>query len=100
MTVAQTLQVVYGLVNNVKVVIDSAPRLIPSFPYFSVTCPLVDGEVSMDGFRQALGTFLPPPMSLSTDRDILVTMQGTAIEINKMMRSWSICPVIIVGIRF
>jgi len=29
MTVAQTLQVVYGLVNNVKVVIDSAPSLIP-----------------------------------------------------------------------
>jgi hypothetical protein len=31
MTVAQTLQVVYGLVNNVKMVIDSAPRLISQF---------------------------------------------------------------------
>ena len=28
MTVTQTLQIVYGLVNNVKMVMDSTPRLL------------------------------------------------------------------------
>ncbi|KAI9454796.1 hypothetical protein F5148DRAFT_415059 [Russula earlei] len=39
MTVAQTLEVVYGLVNNVKLVME-------------------DGKASTDGIRQALGVFL------------------------------------------
>jgi len=33
-------------------------------PYVSLKWLLLDGKVSTDGFRQALGTFLPAPISL------------------------------------
>jgi hypothetical protein len=55
-TAAQTLEVVYGLVKNVSVVIDGEqihlPGHSPCRPSFGL-----DGRVSVDGVREALGTF-------------------------------------------
>jgi hypothetical protein len=55
MTVAQTLEVVQGLVGNMKVVMDGASELIiPSHP---PTFIWADGEVSTESIRNALSKF-------------------------------------------
>ena len=57
MTVTQTLEVVYGLVNNMKSVMDSASGFLTWFGYLTEFSS-VDGTVSTDGIREALGMFL------------------------------------------
>ena len=57
MTVTQTLEVVYGLVNNVKSVMDSASGFLFWSGYLTGFSS-VDGTVSTDGIREALGMFL------------------------------------------
>ena len=58
MTVAQTLEVVHGLVNNVKVVMNGMQLIL----YWLMSCDLgtvfADGKASMDGIRKALGILL------------------------------------------
>lgn len=66
MTVTQTLEVVYGLVNNVKLVMDSTPGFAVLIRGISLNCPLIDGDMSTDGIRQALGMFLPIHCSLTS----------------------------------
>ena len=54
LTIAQTLQVVHGLVNNVKVVMDGMQ--VPPAPRQLLTGLFrADGKASTDDMRQALG---------------------------------------------
>ena len=54
MTATQTMEVVYGLFNNMKVVMDGAEHCL-TFPSLYVEiCPL-DGKASIDNIREALG---------------------------------------------
>ena len=53
-TATQTLEVVYGLVKNIKVVMDGAHSLL--FLDAFDCCPS-DGNVLMDGVHQTLGMF-------------------------------------------
>jgi len=66
-TVAQTLEVVQGLVGNMKVVMDSASDL--KRPVYFLICFWADGKVSTEGIRQAL-----------------VAMQEATENIHKMRR--------------
>ena len=63
MTVTQSLEVVYGLMNNVKLVMDSAPCFL-SWSGYLTEFSSVDGIVSIDGIREALGMFLPAVISI------------------------------------
>jgi hypothetical protein len=54
-TATQTLEVVYGLVKNIKVVMDGAHSLL--FLDAFVDCCPSDGNVLMDGVHQTLGMF-------------------------------------------
>lgn len=61
MTVTQTLEIVSGLVNNVKLEVGHGQYawlavLIRDIP---LNCPLVDNNASIDGIRQALCMFRP-----------------------------------------
>ena len=56
MTATQTLEVVHGLVNNVKVVMDGTQALLISRRRLNRLIR-VDGKASIDGIRQALGMF-------------------------------------------
>jgi hypothetical protein len=60
MTVAQTLEVVHGLVNNVKIVMNGMQSfLCGSLPRnSSIIVFVIDGKASIDGILQALGTVL------------------------------------------
>jgi hypothetical protein len=55
MTVSQILEVIQGLVSNMKVVMDGALQLTKLPPF--VTCLWVDGKVSTEGIRNALSKF-------------------------------------------
>ena len=54
-TATQTLEVVYGLMKNIKVVMDGA-RTFPVLMMLYECCPS-DGNVVMDGVHQTLGMF-------------------------------------------
>jgi hypothetical protein len=57
MTAAQTLEVVYGLVKNMRVVMDGESTI--SGLSLIVEYPLpIDGKASADGIRDALGTYV------------------------------------------
>jgi len=53
-TVAQTLSVVHGLVNNTKIVMEGAQSFFDCSLTFCWTLPLLDGKASTDSIRQAL----------------------------------------------
>jgi hypothetical protein len=55
MTGAQTLEVVYGLVSNMKLVMDGTYPPTQLTFYGLPDFVRVDGRTSMDGIRQALG---------------------------------------------
>ena len=55
-TVAQTLEVVYGLMNTVKVVMDGTQALLCRFSA-NFTILRVDGKASTENIRQALSTY-------------------------------------------
>ena len=64
MTAAQTLEVVYGLVNNMKVVMDGTVMLPDvSFAVYPLLIVL-DGKASINNIREALGM-------LSLDRKLI-----------------------------
>jgi hypothetical protein len=55
MTATQTMEVVYGLFNNMKVVMDGTETLLDiSFTVCSLFV-LLDGKASIDNIREALG---------------------------------------------
>ena len=54
---AQTLGVVYGLVRNMKVVIDGEATRSALLLAHCLTFLLLDGKASADGIQKALGTF-------------------------------------------
>ena len=54
MTATQTMEVVYGLFNNMKVVMDGMETLI-DIPFSVLNVALLDGKASIDNFREALG---------------------------------------------
>jgi hypothetical protein len=55
MTAVQTLEVVYGLVNNMKVVMDGTVMLLDvSFAVYPLLI-VVDGKASINNIREALG---------------------------------------------
>jgi hypothetical protein len=55
MTVAQTLDVVHGLVNNMEVVMEGTYRFLEQFTFVAPNTNLVDGKAPSDDIRQALG---------------------------------------------
>ena len=59
MTVAETFEVVHGLVSNVKVVMNGTQILLVWIMTFSWEIVLVDGKASTDGVLKALGMLLP-----------------------------------------
>src|SRR6266702_4036146 len=91
MTVAQTLAVVHGLLNNMKVVRDGESSCLVNSKRLIRLFVCVGGEASTSAIRQTLGTFLP----LCANRyslalcGMLVTMQEVANEVNKMKRASS-----------
>jgi len=56
MTAAQTLDVVYGLVNNMQVVMEGTHRLLILMSVIRST-NMVDGKASTDDIRETLGAF-------------------------------------------
>jgi hypothetical protein len=54
-TMAQTMEVVHGLVNNMKVVMDGAQR--SHFRMLCLTFIVLDGKAVSDGIRQTLSRF-------------------------------------------
>ena len=65
MTVAQTLEVVYGLMNTVKVVMDGMQALLCHFSVNLTT--RVDGKASTDNIRQALSKSWLGPQCITFD---------------------------------
>jgi hypothetical protein len=55
MTVVQTLEVVHGIVKNMKVVMDGTPVTLSLLLVIDWTVVRVDGRASTDQIRQALG---------------------------------------------
>ena len=55
MTGTQTLQVVHGLVTNMKLVMDGMQLLLLRLTLHHIAG--IDGKASMDGLQQALGMF-------------------------------------------
>lgn len=58
MTGTETLQVVHGLVTNMKLIIDGTQLPLFSLWMAHGTVIRIDGRTSMDNIRQALGMFL------------------------------------------
>jgi len=56
---AQTMEVVYGLFNNMKVVMDGTVTLLGMSFTVSKPFSLIDGKASIDNIREALSTVLP-----------------------------------------
>jgi hypothetical protein len=56
MTVAQTMKVVHGLVNNVKVVMNGTQTVLDCLTACDRVLIFVDGKASTEGIRNALGT--------------------------------------------
>ena len=56
-TAAQTLEVVYGLVQNMRAVIDGERMFFGSSSAHRSTSCALDGKASTDGIQKALGTF-------------------------------------------
>ena len=67
MTGTETLQVIHGLVTNMKLVMDGMQPLIVSPLMAHCGVVGIDGRTSMDGIRTALGMFVVPEMSYQTD---------------------------------
>ena len=59
MTMAQTLEVVHGLMNNVKVVMNGMQRSLTWLRSLNQGVLSADGKASMDGIWRALGMLLP-----------------------------------------
>jgi len=59
MTVAQTLEVVHGLMNNVKVVMNGTQSLFGRRRRASEVVVIVDGKASTDSIHKALGMTFP-----------------------------------------
>ena len=55
-TAAQTLEVVYGLVQNMRMIIDGM-RILLAFHRWLLSALPIDGKASADGVRDALGVF-------------------------------------------
>ena len=55
-TAAHTLEVVYGLVQNMRVVIDGEPIHSIYLPLACRACLLLDGRASTNSIRRTLGT--------------------------------------------
>ena len=58
-TAAQTLEVVYGLVKNMKVVMNGALH-VPSLRSTMLNICFTGGKTSTEDIRQALGVYLSP----------------------------------------
>ena len=58
MTATQTMEVVYGLFNNMKVVMDGTEVLLDISFSVLIVCPL-DGKASIVDIREALGMIGP-----------------------------------------
>ena len=56
-TAAQTLEVVYGLVQNMRAVMDSERMFSGLSSTHRLTSCVLDSKVSTDGIQKALGTF-------------------------------------------
>ena len=59
MTVAQTLEVVHGLMNNVKIVMNGTQRLLDLLLARNRITIVLDGKASTDGILKALGMYYP-----------------------------------------
>ena len=57
-TAAQTLEVVYGLIQNMRVVMDGESTTLRPVSDSSLIICHSDGKASADGIRDALGTFV------------------------------------------
>jgi hypothetical protein len=55
MTAAQTMEIVYGLFNNMKVVMDGTETLLDISFTVCQTYFFSDGKASIDNIREALG---------------------------------------------
>jgi hypothetical protein len=55
MTATQTMEVVYGLFNNMKVVMDGMETLLDISITRCLLSVLLDGKASIDNIREALG---------------------------------------------
>jgi hypothetical protein len=68
MTAAQTMEVVYGLFNNMKTVMDGTETLLDiSFAVYRVFV-LLDGKASIDNIRGALGMTGSWSLTIIADR--------------------------------
>jgi len=59
MTGTETLQIVHGLVSNMKLIMDGMQTFLCFLAKTDWILVRVDGRTSMDDIRQALGTFIP-----------------------------------------
>jgi hypothetical protein len=91
MTVAQTLEVVHGLVNNVKIVMNGKQSFLCRLQTHNrrIIVLVIDGKVSTDGILRALGNAFSVFSEcvlheLTTTIDAMQQMAG---DINKMRRS-------------
>ena len=55
MTATQTMEIVYGLFNNLKVVMDGMETLLDVSAQYSEFLSFSDGKASIDHIREALG---------------------------------------------
>ena len=86
-TVAQTLEVVGGLVSNMRVVMDGASKF--NRPVAFLIFLRTDGKVSTEGIRQALSKFgfwLSDAVQRLTVSVMIVAMQEATENIHKMRR--------------
>ena len=84
-TAAQTLEVVYGLVQSMTVVMDGEQIHWPISAQ-SREKSYVDGKASVDGIRDALSMFCGPKSSDSVSNYVLETIQQVASDLNKSKR--------------
>ena len=85
-TAAQTLEVVYGLVQNMRVVMDGERMFFCLSSAHRSASYALDGKVSADGIQKALGTFGWRESGLGMSNWMKEMMQDIASEINKSKR--------------
>jgi hypothetical protein len=87
MTRTETLQVVHGLLSNIKLVMDGKQSLLGSFSIFRWTGS--SRRQDIDGRHTACSRYVQPTVCVClSDCGLLVAMQEMTSEINKMKR-WS-----------
>jgi hypothetical protein len=84
-TAAQTLEVVYGLVQNMRVVIDSK-RIHLACQLLTVERFPQDGKASTDKVRESLGAYYCYQYASSVSDSSLEIIQDMASEMNKSKR--------------